>query len=192
MSAARRDDGGASPMSGAGASPASESDSAGDTADDLLARLLQCDEQLAELLQTASSAVCALAPDAADDTPSENKGTFEDHTQHWFSTLNVRRLYSCIGCAARASRSGACAAARASSSPHSPRRGASPSEWRGRRRGPRTCALCRDPVESLDAAPARGGLAPRGDVASRCGPPCLGRGRCVGRVPGERGRSSIT
>lgn len=62
-------------------------ESGGATADDLLARLLHCDDQLAELLQTASKAVCALAPDAQQDSDA-SPGTFEEHTQHWMATLN--------------------------------------------------------------------------------------------------------
>lgn len=82
--------------------------SEGDTADDLLARLLQCDGQLAELLETASKAVCALAPDGQNSQDASETDTFETHAQHWLTTLNVGSSASYTGCTAHASRICAC------------------------------------------------------------------------------------
>ncbi|WFC97047.1 ARF GAP with effector function(s) [Malassezia brasiliensis] len=82
-----RADGAPTPGSDAsGASGASEVH----TADDLLARLLHCDDQLAELLETSARAVRALAPETrADDAAhGAEADSFEAHTQHWLATLN--------------------------------------------------------------------------------------------------------
>ena len=53
------------------------------TAEDLLARLLQCDEQLAAVLSQAAAAIRGIAPRG-----QESKGDFEQHTRQWFATLN--------------------------------------------------------------------------------------------------------
>ncbi|KAI3614610.1 hypothetical protein CBS9595_003881 [Malassezia furfur] len=77
------------PTPGSDASGASEAH----TADDLLARLLHCDDQLAELLDTSARAVRALAPGEAradDAARGAEADSFETHTQHWLATLNVR------------------------------------------------------------------------------------------------------
>lgn len=87
-----RADGAPTPGSDAsGASDASEAH----TADDLLARLLHCDDQLAELLDTGARAVRALVPadDAGGAAPAlaaDAPDAFDEHTQHWLATLNVR------------------------------------------------------------------------------------------------------
>lgn len=53
------------------------------TAEELLARLLQCDEQLAVLLSQGAAAVRGIAPRG-----QESEGDFEQHTRQWFATLN--------------------------------------------------------------------------------------------------------
>ncbi|WFD05903.1 hypothetical protein MVES1_001237 [Malassezia vespertilionis] len=74
----------------------SDAECAGDTADDLFVRLLQCDDQLADLLRTAATAIRALAEDADGhrDTRAMNQeeDMFEAQTQHWLSTLNDIQL----------------------------------------------------------------------------------------------------
>jgi len=72
-----------SPLPPRDASPAAEPG----TADDLLERLMQADEQLAELLSTASNVMHALAP-----SPGVEPADTEPLLEHWFATLNV----SCI------------------------------------------------------------------------------------------------
>lgn len=71
----------ASPMAEDPRSPGSDEG----TAEDLLDRLMQCDEQLADLLSMASSAVDSLAPPLDGAAPS-----FEERIQPWLATLNVR------------------------------------------------------------------------------------------------------
>lgn len=53
------------------------------TADDLLERLMHCDEQLVQLLRVASSTVSALA----DETPVAPSS--DALLKQWFATLNV-------------------------------------------------------------------------------------------------------
>ena len=55
------------------------------TADELLERLLQCDEQLALVLSQAAGAIRGIVPRSG-----ESESDFEVNTRQWFSTLNVR------------------------------------------------------------------------------------------------------
>lgn len=66
-----------------GASPGSQE--AEGTADELLDRLLQCDEQLATLLSQAAGALRGIVP-----LSGESESDFETNTRLWFATLNVR------------------------------------------------------------------------------------------------------
>ncbi|WFD31964.1 hypothetical protein MSPP1_003006 [Malassezia sp. CBS 17886] len=67
----------------------SETESAEASADELLARLLQCDDRVAELLTTASSAVQTLAPAPGTETDQE---AFETHSQHFLALLHEIQL----------------------------------------------------------------------------------------------------
>lgn len=63
------------------------------TADELVARLLQGDEQLAKLLSTAGAALRALLPDASGEDGArrgeQDGDAFSTNMQQWFATLNV-------------------------------------------------------------------------------------------------------
>lgn len=66
---------------------ASESASEADgTADDLLERLMQCDEQIVQLLRVASTTVSTLA---AAEAPSDAWSS-DALLKQWFATLHVR------------------------------------------------------------------------------------------------------
>lgn len=73
----------ASPHAGSDAS--SEVDG---TADDLLERLMQCDEQLVQLLRVASTIGSTLA--GAEAAPAT--ATSDALLKQWFATLHVRSL----------------------------------------------------------------------------------------------------
>lgn len=73
-------------MASPGAESAASSEADG-TADELLERLMQCDEQLVQLLRTASTTVSTLA---AAEAPPE-AATPDALLKQWFATLHVRK-----------------------------------------------------------------------------------------------------
>lgn len=161
----------------AGGAPASPAESAEGTADELLERLLHCDEQLAELLATAGSALRALVP--GEQAPSSE--AFEERIHHWFATLNVctttagRTDANRAGGAADTAGGGARAAAGAAAAAHDASGRARAAHGGGWHRWAGTRARRHHATEPLDAADARGGVAPRGGSAAGVRRPGVGQ-----------------